>query len=87
MTQKTPELAEFALAMSTDGIALYLREDDSWAQLGRANFAGRNVGAQMAALRRIAGLHRPEPWMAYLIIPDDQILWRRFDLPEGATGR
>lgn len=79
-----------ALSMSTTGVVLYASTPDGWITLGRATFSARNMGTQMAVLRRIALAHCEDapdtaPLTALLLVPEDQVLWTRFGT-DGVAG-
>ncbi|MEM8555655.1 MAG: hypothetical protein AAGF71_12630 [Pseudomonadota bacterium] len=63
--------------MSAEGVELFTAEDGGWARLGRTTFATRNVGTQMAVLRRIAQAHTADKDLkAVLVVPTEQALWK-----------
>lgn len=75
-----------ALALSSDGVVLYANSDEGWLVLGRARFSARNMGPQMAVLRRIAQSHIDDPALpSLLLVPEDQLLWQRFE-SDGVPG-
>ncbi|MBE3639180.1 hypothetical protein ICN82_13320, partial [Mangrovicoccus sp. HB182678] len=69
-----------ALSLSTSEVVLYVSSDDGWQRLGRVSLEGRNLGLQMAVLRRIAqSFSDSEALDSLICIPADQVMWRRLD--------
>ncbi len=67
-----------ALSLSTEEVVLYVAIDDGWQRLGRVSIAGRDLGLQMAVLRRIAeSFSETEGLDTLLCVPADQVLWKR----------
>ncbi|WP_172328390.1 hypothetical protein [Mangrovicoccus sp. HB161399] len=67
-----------ALSLSTEEVVLYVSIDDGWQRLGRVSIAGRDLGLQMAVLRRIAeSFSETEGLDTLLCVPADQVLWKR----------
>ncbi|WP_108263185.1 hypothetical protein [Mangrovicoccus ximenensis] len=72
-----------ALSLSTEEVVLYVSTDEGWQRLGRVSIAGRDLGLQMAVLKRIAQSYSDSPGLDTLLcVPADQVLWKRL----GADG-